>query len=1376
LILCDEELILKLYKVFTDYAVGSAPVTALCTAQHLLARVVQPSVPCARRLYEQATVGATGDNDIHGVYTCPCHNKKAGDSNSEQLHCDKTKVLPIPESLMRYLLLFFWLFVFSFVCLPGQQKSSHLIEWSTYAGIGSENSDNSFDMVVDSEGNVIIATCVGAGDFSIATPHAFQPTIAGGRDFLITKFSRHGILLWGTYYGGSGHEVTGDDDSNWLAVDSIGNIFLAGKTYSDDFPVTPDAFRTWGDIFLVKFSPAGERLWATRYGGNGQDSPATIAVDKQGNPVITGSTTSSDLPAQDGFMPHPPAPESGFGVDSFIARFSADGKHLWSTYYGGERDDYTSGVAVNHNGDIVIVGNTESKRIPVSDDAFQPIPSSIADGFVAAFDSSGLFQWGTYYGSRGCCNVVVAPDGDIIVAGIKWTLLNPDLPGANAESFMQYPNDPYYDLHHFLFKLSSDGKMRWATYTGGVSDGESSLAVSGDGRIGVMFGSKSDKIPRRDTLAFPIEASTGNIYFAEFSPDGKTLLWGTYYVPAEDEHIAFNPDGDIIVGGWIQKPVLPVTEGAYQEKLESGTYSFFITQFGCKSDKPVIRPLPPVLCGKNNVVLSAPEGFNTYLWRPTGDTTRSITVNSVGTYRVYVSDSLGCFNVSEPVTVIALPPPVIRITTNTLTACEGDSIRLEAKRSKAASVRWSTGDTIDVIYIHTSGTYSVVTFYNQLTESASTCQATDSIVVKFYKPADIQVSTTALVFISNPCTTAVQQPITLTNTSDEPIRIVDVIVEGSNEISIVSPGSTFVMPANSNIEVTLQYDPVAVSTSAVLRFHSSPCGYTYTVELTGKISSLTIPDKFDLGCVVSCLPTENSSVTITNTGSSDIVLDAVEIPAPFTALLPAVTLLPAGRQTSLAVGISTSTAGIYEDNLVLRYHTGNCAVVTTMSVRAIVENLTISTAPAINFGEVIVCNETARITTATMEITGSCTHRTTIKTVQISGPFSTSLQQGNELPAGRSEFTVVYTPEKTETATGSLILVLEPCGTTVTIPLGGTALDVEYAVDDNVSFPVLNISQATSSEQTFVFSNTSLVPMTIDNFGCLAQPFEVITPSAAQLPVTLQPGEPLSIRLKFFSGQIGNFRDTLCINGSTPCTFTAMNILQASAIVSPVDTLDASTLVEIPVMRTQAGTANFPIPLILTDEKHLSDVGASAFRTTVYIDTRFFKPDSVSRGTFTERRIGGTLFIDIEAQLSASPRAGDTLLSIIGTTLAGNSRSTPVVFDRFEWIGAVVEEQTRNGRLELDICFPQGLQTLHRTEMYITGEQPSREELTVDIRYVYRGAVLELWSLTGQKILSQPVQNDGEIVLPVGTLSTGIYRLIMSGPFDTISAPVLISR
>lgn len=159
------------------------------------------------------------------------------------------------------------------------------------------------------------------------------------------KFSNNGVRLWATYYGGSG-----EDMALTLNCDLASNLFIAGRTHSSNFPVQnagtyfDNTLAGVTDAFILKFDNNGVRIWATYYGGSGNEyhqSPSrkNLAIDKCGTVYLAFETGSVDISTQ------PPCDGGYFDNtldgtgDQFILRFSNMGDLLWASYIGGDGID-----------------------------------------------------------------------------------------------------------------------------------------------------------------------------------------------------------------------------------------------------------------------------------------------------------------------------------------------------------------------------------------------------------------------------------------------------------------------------------------------------------------------------------------------------------------------------------------------------------------------------------------------------------------------------------------------------------------------------------------------------------------------------------------------------------------------------------------------------------------------------------------------------------------------------------------------------------------------------------------------------------------------------------------------------------------------------
>ena len=265
--------------------------------------------------------------------------------------------------------------------------------WGTYYGsVGIGHA-----VATDKAGNVYLTGQI-SWTTGLATSGAYQTYCpfhngAGTYTFL-AKFNRQGSRLWGTYYG------AGDNDiSNAVAVDSSGNVYIAGATGSDSDIATKGAYQTSnsGGGFLAKFDSSGSRLlWGTYYGDSAPVTCTGIAHDNSDNVYITGWSWNSNSIATHG------AYQTSYGggnYDAFLAKFSGGGAIQWATYYGGNGDDIAYGVSTDNKQSIYISGGTTSSSGIATNGAYQSSLKGKDDGFLAKFSNGGAMEYSTYFGN-----------------------------------------------------------------------------------------------------------------------------------------------------------------------------------------------------------------------------------------------------------------------------------------------------------------------------------------------------------------------------------------------------------------------------------------------------------------------------------------------------------------------------------------------------------------------------------------------------------------------------------------------------------------------------------------------------------------------------------------------------------------------------------------------------------------------------------------------------------------------------------------------------------------------------------------------------------------------------------------------------------------
>ncbi|MGI8784554.1 MAG: SBBP repeat-containing protein [Acidobacteriota bacterium] len=251
--------------------------------------------------------------------------------------------------------------------------------YSSYLG-GSEG-ESGISLAVDVSGNAYVAGTTGSPNFPTLAP--LQATRNGVGDAFLSKVAPSGSLSYSTYLGGSGLDV-----GLAVAVDSAGNAYLTGTTYSTDFP-TRNALQTGlagrtgaADAFVVKVNPSGSALhYSTYLGGSGSDTGSAIAVDALGNVYTAGYTESRDFPMIDAFQTSLANAESG--RDAYIAKLNSVGSELvYSSYLGGSAGDWAASIAVDAAGNAYVVGQTASPDFRTAL-ALQPTLRGAQDAFVA---------------------------------------------------------------------------------------------------------------------------------------------------------------------------------------------------------------------------------------------------------------------------------------------------------------------------------------------------------------------------------------------------------------------------------------------------------------------------------------------------------------------------------------------------------------------------------------------------------------------------------------------------------------------------------------------------------------------------------------------------------------------------------------------------------------------------------------------------------------------------------------------------------------------------------------------------------------------------------------------------------------------------------
>ncbi|MFX1369630.1 MAG: SBBP repeat-containing protein, partial [Promethearchaeota archaeon] len=351
------------------------------------------------------------------------------------------------------------------------------------------------------------------------------------------------------------------DDSEWLsfwqppittvdiAVDEIGNAVVVGETNSTDFPTmaaydssyngAPDYYG-WvegADCFILKLNALGDALVYSSYlGGSEHDQMAGVAIDSDGYACITGETWSPDFPlvdAYDWIM--------GGEEDIFVAKFNPYGIMTYSTFFGGSdvhgrtAREWPSDIAVDNEGNMYVVGNTEASDFPEGNYLDGEPGYDAIKVFIFKLTSRGddlvyssLFGSDVYFPPS---TVVVSPTRNPYIIGDTW---DENFPLVNSMKTAPESSDCY------VVRLSEDGQtIELSTLIGGTeSDYTTSATMDKDSNVIVCGYTRSSDFPTENAVDSSIN-SVFDAFVFRINSAGDEITYSTF-LGGEDDDFAYS--------------------------------------------------------------------------------------------------------------------------------------------------------------------------------------------------------------------------------------------------------------------------------------------------------------------------------------------------------------------------------------------------------------------------------------------------------------------------------------------------------------------------------------------------------------------------------------------------------------------------------------------------------------------------------------------------------------------------------------------------------------------------------------------------------------------------------------------------------------------
>ena len=348
----------------------------------------------------------------------------------------------------------------------------------------------------------------------------------------------------------------GENTVTYRVVSKAGGVWAAGATGlgSGD---TGDP-RRW-DAIVVRLNPDGSVLWRTRLAGSANDEAHALAVDDEGNSYIAGVTSSRDFPVKNPFQGEIPAGGQSCG---FVAKLSAQGEIVYSTFLCGTRYATVEALAVGEGGSVFLTGSTGGSDFPTTEGApIRSFPQTIMSdpwAFVARLSPAGdRLLYSTFLGgARGNCvggsacvfryASTAASAITVDMAGNAWVT------GATTATDFPVTADAYqkvcqcrldsagYGSDAFVTKINASGTAwLYSSYLGGPAPGtDRAVAVELDpaGRVVVAGLTNGCEFPTTEGAvqgAYPSACSPGlpgaqpAAFVAAFGASGSRLDFST---------------------------------------------------------------------------------------------------------------------------------------------------------------------------------------------------------------------------------------------------------------------------------------------------------------------------------------------------------------------------------------------------------------------------------------------------------------------------------------------------------------------------------------------------------------------------------------------------------------------------------------------------------------------------------------------------------------------------------------------------------------------------------------------------------------------------------------------------------------------------------
>ena len=465
---------------------------------------------------------------------------------------------------------FLFLFVFvianALVTLSGVEGYAQNWLWarSGNGGYGGNISNYANSVSADANGNVFLTGCF-MTNIIVFGSDTLNGVFSGGAYIFVVKYDANGNVLWAKKQGGEGYGYS-------VSTDASGNAFITGWFFAPYIVFGSDTLKNNAggtNVFIAKYDPNGNVLWAKRAGGTGNDNGWSVSADASGNAFVAGYFSS---------------PKIIFGLDTltragsndmFIAKYDSNGNVLWAKRAGGTGDDESWSASADASGNVFVTGYFTSPKIIFGSDTL-----THAGIFIAKYDANGNVLWAhSAGGTGGGTGYSVSADagGNVFVTG---NFSSPKI---------IFGSDTLTNAGVFIAKYDANGNALWAHSAGGTGGGiGNSISADAWGNVFVtgefsnptiIFGS--------DTLSSSV-ASGFQMFIVKYDANGNVICGSALARDGYNNGVSADHFGNAYIGSiYSANTANPFIIGTDSLTNHLGV---FVAKFKCNINDAVNEP------------------------------------------------------------------------------------------------------------------------------------------------------------------------------------------------------------------------------------------------------------------------------------------------------------------------------------------------------------------------------------------------------------------------------------------------------------------------------------------------------------------------------------------------------------------------------------------------------------------------------------------------------------------------------------------------------------------------------------------------------------------------------------------------------------------